>query len=161
MPSDFQFVGIEETLAAYDARSCDDWALFAGNRLIMKGNGHDQLKDFLSMIARSGTTAVYTIKVFEELPDGTKINSKTADDGSFNFKLFSPDGRGQFSGIIGTHYGDPVQMQILERLGALEAEGRRRRSRGWGEVTGADPTGSATPRSVRCADRHPLSSRGG
>jgi len=121
MATDYQFVGIKHTLAAFQSRGVEAWAIFAGKRLITRGCGVDELAAFLQMIAQSNTVAVYTIKVYEDIDDPKEIKSNTADDGSFNFKLFSLDGGGgSMSGIIGTHYGDPVQMEILERLKALE-----------------------------------------
>lgn len=130
MPSDFQFLGKQETLYAFESRGVEDWAIFCGSRFIMKGQGISELEKFLDMIARSGTMAIYTLKVYEGLPDGAKINSKTPDDGSFNFKLFSLDGSpGQLSGIIQRHYADPAMEKLLaelndvkQRLAGMEAE---------------------------------------
>ncbi len=119
MASDIQFFGIDDLLEVYQDRGLDRWALFAGKRLITDGDGADDLRAFLLRMSRSGTFACYTLKVYEGLGD-EKIRPNTVDDGSFNFKLFSMDSRGP-GGIVGTHYGDPVQQKILERLDGLEA----------------------------------------
>lgn len=116
MATDFQFVGIDETLEAYESRGVDAWALFAGKRMIVRGTGIDALKKFLTMISNSGTVAVYTLKVYETVSDDSEIKSNTPDDGSFNFKIHSLD-RGGMSGIVGRHYGDP---DIADRLDAIE-----------------------------------------
>lgn len=118
MATDFQFVGIDETLEAYESRSVDAWALFAGKRMIIRGTGIDSLKKFLTMISNSGTVAVYTLKVYETVSDDTEIKSNTPDDGSFNFKIHSLE-RGGMSGIIGRHYGDPIET-IADRLDVIE-----------------------------------------
>ena len=118
MATDFQFVGIDETLEAYESRSVDAWALFAGKRMIIRGTGIDSLKKFLTMISNSGTVAVYTLKVYETVSDDTEIKSNTPDDGSFNFKIHSLE-RGGMSGIIGRHYGDPIET-IADRLDIIE-----------------------------------------
>lgn len=116
MATDFQFVGIDETLEAFESRGVDAWALFAGKRMIVRGTGIDSLKKFLTMISNSGTVAVYTLKVYETVSDDSEIKNNTPDDGSFNFKIHSLD-RGGMSGIVGRHYGDP---DIADRLDAIE-----------------------------------------
>lgn len=101
MATGYEFLGLQETLAAFEARNVDSWAVFSGTRFIMKGQGMNELEQFLAMIARSGTSAIYTLKVYEDLPAGTKLNSKTPDDGSYNFKLFDLYGNsGALSGAL-------------------------------------------------------------
>lgn len=116
MATGYEFLGLKETLAAYESRGLEQWAIFSGNRFIMKGEGIDALGQFLAMISRSNTTATYTLKVYEQLGEKERINSKTPDDGSFNFKLFDLYGNsGTLSGIIPTHYGDPGQVDPIKK----------------------------------------------
>jgi hypothetical protein len=114
MAADFQFVGIDETLQAFESRNVEIWALFAGKRLILKGEGIDELRAFLAQMARSQTQAVYTLKVYDALSDKAEIKSNTPDDGSFNFKLATHE--------IGTLSGTSKALQDLrEEIAAMRS----------------------------------------
>lgn len=117
-----QFIGLEETIKAFNYRNAEVWAIFDGKRLIHKGEGENELREFLTMISNSGTTATYILKVYDDFSDPKNVKSNTPDDGSFNFKLFSVADGGAVGGIVRRHYGDPVQAEILAKLGALEQQ---------------------------------------
>lgn len=91
MASSIQFKGIDSVVAAYENRDVPAWSLWQGKQFIFKyeGNsideGSQQLTEYLNMLAQS-TNAIYTLKVYEDVPGG-KIKSNTPDDGSFNFKI--------------------------------------------------------------------------
>jgi len=116
-----QFLGIEDTLKAFEYRDVKVWSIFDGKRMIHKGAGETDLREFLEMISRSGTAATYILKVYEDIDDPKQVKSNTPDDGSFSFKLFGYESAGM-GGIVPRHYGDPVQAKILERLGAIEQQ---------------------------------------
>jgi len=118
-----QFLGIDDILKAFDYRGTEVWSIFDGKRMIHKGTGESDLREFLEMVSRSGTTASYILKVYEDISDHKQVKSNTADDGSFSFKLFRFDEPAAgMSGIVSRHYGDPVQAKILERLGVIEQQ---------------------------------------
>lgn len=91
MSSSVQFKGLESVIAAYENREVPAWSLWQGKQFMFKYEGSDisegstQLHATLEMLAQS-SNAIYTLKVYEDLPGG-KIKNNTPDDGSFNFKL--------------------------------------------------------------------------
>jgi hypothetical protein len=88
-----QFRGSETVLTAFLNRDCSAWSLWVGGQFLFKYAGENveearqALQDTLIMIEQSESTAIYTLKVYEELPKGVKIKEKTECDGSFNFRL--------------------------------------------------------------------------
>jgi hypothetical protein len=116
-----QFIGIEEALNAFSYRGVDIWAIYDGKRLMHKGSGENDLREFLEMISKSGTSATYILKVYEDLTDAKEVKSNTADDGSFNFKLFPAGEQVGGRGIIQRHYGYPsFEDRVAERLDKIE-----------------------------------------
>lgn len=110
MPS-VQFFGISQVVAAAENMDCPAWAIYNGRMLFMKFEGGTMeesiafLDGALTMLANSGTTAIYTIKFFEtEEGAKIKINEKSVcTGGSFNFKLVDPEQRAvvQYGGNVG------------------------------------------------------------
>lgn len=96
-----QFYGVDAVLQAAENRNCPGWAIFIGKSMFMKYEGINadeslqMLREHLEMLEPSGTTAIYTLKFFEQPTTGVlKINEKTVcDGGSFNFKLVDPEQR--------------------------------------------------------------------
>lgn len=83
-----QFRGINQTIAAFENRGVDAWSLWDGKAFMFKGVGVNDLTTILESLDRGGTTAVYTLKVYEDISDAKKIKSATECDGSFNFRLY-------------------------------------------------------------------------
>lgn len=85
-----QFVGIANVLQSFEDRKIEAWAIFVHKQMLTKGWGSDQLQAFLTTLDNSGTNAIYTLKVYEDITDErgvSKIKSNTADDGAVNFRL--------------------------------------------------------------------------
>jgi hypothetical protein len=127
MPSNqtVQFRGLETVLKAYENRNLPAWSLWVGQQFLFKYEGSTvdeavlQLNEVLEMILKDGSTAIYTLKVYEDLPAGGKIKEKTPADGSFNFRL-QEDSREYVRGN-GNSYNS--QIATLEaRIKELEAE---------------------------------------
>src|SRR5271154_4184588 len=102
-----QFVGAENVKNAFQRAKVLNWALFNGKTLLEKYEGEDQessqqLFDFyIDALNDNGSSSLYRLSTYEELPDGGKIKPSTEPDRSFQFKLFdrggynSPGGQGQ------------------------------------------------------------------
>jgi hypothetical protein len=90
--SSIQFFGIESVIAAYEARNVAAFAIWQGKQFQFPcvpdsvEDGSVELQAILERLAKS-TNAIYTLKVYEDVPTGGKIKSNTPDDGSFNFRL--------------------------------------------------------------------------
>ena len=94
--SSVQFRGVKQVVKAYEQNDMAPWSLWWSPRDLMakyEGNsmqeGEAQLQAALSLLSEGGSEATYTLKVYEALPKGTKINSATPYSGSFNFGLFN------------------------------------------------------------------------
>lgn len=86
-----QFKSIDTVLEAYERRKVPAWSLWQGSQFMFKYEGDDleqgasELQTILEAL-RESTNAIYTLKVYEDVPGG-RIKDKTPHDGSFNFKL--------------------------------------------------------------------------
>lgn len=102
MASAVQFVGLTRVLSAFRNRNVPAWSIFCGKQFLTKyepdaetqedqimNDSENMLSEYLGEICKSGTNAIYTLKVYEEYKD--RIKSNTPDDGSFNFRLNEPE----------------------------------------------------------------------
>lgn len=106
-----QFRGIKNVVKAYSNKKVPAWGLFQGTQFLEKYEGDDTdegaqlLKDYLEALdQRSNDMNTYTLCVYE-VPAGTKINSSTKFDASFNFRL-----------------ADTIEDHITSRVGGLYEE---------------------------------------
>lgn len=141
-----QFIGIDPVLNAYEARKVAPWALFMNRQFLFKYEG-DDLKEGAELLATilnqlNESPAVYTLKVYEDLPGG-KIREKTECDGSFNFRIV--DAQGGAVGMVGGGSANyelvrlmqdirQDQKQLAERLEMLESDEIE------GEISGVNST---------------------
>ena len=95
--SSVQFTGIENIIEAFEANDIPYFGVFAGKSLIFKNptRGEEAIQDTFeaSELLRSflyklnkGSNAVYTLKLYENLPGGG-ITDKTPANFSINFRL--------------------------------------------------------------------------
>lgn len=117
-----QFWGKESVLQAYQSRDVAAWSLWQGSAFLNKcetddvQEGVEKLSGFLNMLSES-TNAIYTLKIYEELPSG-KIKRDTKDDGSFNFRL---NAEGQIMNRM--EYQSTMSRKEMEtKIAALEAK---------------------------------------
>lgn len=83
-----QFKSAEKASEAFGNTECQAWSVWTGKQLMYKGIGVADLDAFLDLLKDNGASnAIYTIAYYEEITDKKKINSKTAFDGSFNFRM--------------------------------------------------------------------------
>lgn len=117
MAASVQFKGLECVVKAFENRGVDTFSIFQAKQFMFKGDGVDELSEILKSLENSGTSAVYTLKIYEKtLSD--KVKNNTSDDGSFNFKLNENDSE---------RYGVPAKSHpgsngsyLLSRLDELE-----------------------------------------
>lgn len=133
MPS-VQFFGEERVLEAADRIDCAAWAIFIAGKLFTKYEGNDKeeskrfLESALGLLSESETTAVYTLKFFEQTAKGIKINEKSVcDAGSFNFKLVDTSERKEQyiqnrNGVISSMYKEISGIKDEIRLLREEKE---------------------------------------
>lgn len=89
--SSIQFRGKEQVLTAYQSRGVDVWSIFQGKTLLTKGTGINELDQYLQMVDKAESQAIYILKVYEEISDPIKVKEKTEADGSFYFRLQEPE----------------------------------------------------------------------
>lgn len=83
-----QFQGINQVMKAYDLREDEKfWAVFQSKSFLHRGEGRDNLVDFLNLLAQSESTAIYTLKVYDDVNSVSDIRERTEASGSFNFQL--------------------------------------------------------------------------
>lgn len=111
--SSIQFRGMDQVMAAFINRDAECWSMWAGKQFLFKGFGEDTLQTILTALCEnSGSNAIYTIRVYEDITDPKKIKSNTPDDGSFNFRL-NEENMVNGSGLtVGQTYG--LAGQLLE-----------------------------------------------
>lgn len=130
MASSVQFRDIDGVIKAYENRDVPAWSLWQQKQFMFKyegtslDEGAQQLEDTLKLLGQS-SNAIYTLKVYEDLPGG-KIKSNTPDDGSFNFKINGEEQQitqGQYASL---KYNNDLRQElaeIKEKLAAIEEEG--------------------------------------
>lgn len=91
-----QFWGKDSVLKAFEHRDAPSWSIWQGRQFLFKFEGtntsdaREALAEVLEMISEQ-STAIYTLKIYEDLGTEKKIKSTTPDDGSFNFKLIAEE----------------------------------------------------------------------
>lgn len=81
-----QLIGKEAVLSRFSKFDADTWALLQGKQFIASGSGSDELKDWLVDFEETGSTAAFTLRVYEgEAPTSNQIGRDFI--GSINFKL--------------------------------------------------------------------------
>jgi hypothetical protein len=108
-----QLIGKKAVLSRFEKFDCESWALYQGKQFIVGGVGVDSLGEWLTSFDESGSTATYTLRVYD--CDSAPTSSMAANDYSacMNFKLQDAyEGYG-----IGGH-----SNKLMERIGALEKQ---------------------------------------
>jgi len=108
-----QLRGKEPVLKAYTARGVDFWAIFCKKDLIVKGQGEQDLEQFLDMLESNESGAQYKLKVYEDVTDLKQIKEKTEADGSITFVLKERTDTGNHREYYRT-------KELSERIGTIE-----------------------------------------
>lgn len=60
-----QLIGTKAVLSRYEKLDCDAWALYQGKQFIVGGLGSEPLSEWLNDFAQSGSTATYTLRIYD------------------------------------------------------------------------------------------------
>lgn len=89
-----QFWGEDQVVGAYEMNEMAPWSMWNGQAMMFVYDGDDInegaqiLAQTMEMLRKGGSSACFTLKVYEDLPPGGKIKSKTDYSRSFNFSVF-------------------------------------------------------------------------
>lgn len=113
-----QFYGKETVIEAFQNRKVEAWAIFQHKELLIKGIGEEDFTEFIEMLAKGSTNAIYTVRVYEDMQDTKQIKSNTPNDGGFNFRLNADE-----QIITGSQYSRMGSMnQLISEVSALRKE---------------------------------------
>jgi len=121
-----QFVGITEVMKAFDNMKCAKWSVCQGKALNFSYSGNDleegreDLEEWLKMIDKRTTQAVYTLKFYEGHTAG-RITAATGETTSFNFRLCDELEEGNRRSNYPARY-NPAEFTLLEELRELKQE---------------------------------------
>lgn len=125
-----QFFGIDNVVQAYVNNQCAPFSLWSGKLQLLKydGTGPDGYKqptvqegmqllnDYLCAMY-SGTTAIYTLRTYEDLKPGEKIKPSTEYDTAFNFKInVAPQASDGTMVYAGTGRGNNLVLEELKKI---------------------------------------------
>jgi hypothetical protein len=126
-----QFLGSDNVKQAFQNVSQSgviNWAIFNGKALLEKYEGDDQgqsidlFNQYVDALENNGTTSLYRLQTYEDLPAGGKIKPSTEPDRSFQFKLYDAQS-GSYNRSVGSpRYPGDSMNQVLEKLNAMEAK---------------------------------------
>jgi hypothetical protein len=119
-----QFFGVDQAVEAYERRDVPAFSLWQGKQMLHKfdgskdgdcsiATGAQELRSYLDMLYEN-STAIYTLRVYEDLKPGQKIKPSTEHDGSFNFRINAPEQRAAGMGG-GNNNLLLVEMQKINR----------------------------------------------
>jgi hypothetical protein len=106
-----QLIGKNAVLSCYDKCGADAWALYQGKVFIVGGVGGDALDGWLTDFDKSGTTATYTLRLYNTNEAPTSSTGNTDYTAAMNFKL--SDDYGGY-GIAGH------SNKLMERIKGIE-----------------------------------------
>lgn len=127
-----QFYGLESVVDAYKNKQTPAFAICAGKLLQMTYDGNDVdgyraptmqegiqvLLHYLSSMYQ-GTTAIYTLKTYDNLKNEEKIRPSTEYSTAFNFRLSDPSTFNGTNGQImpyGRNYGNNLILEEIQKL---------------------------------------------
>lgn len=106
-----QLIGRESVLRAFNEVDGGSWAILQSKQFIVSGEGDDKLAAWLDAFFPSGSTATYTLRVYDADSPPDSITAGTGFVASFNFKL-----QDVYEGAGVSGYGG----KLSARLDALE-----------------------------------------
>lgn len=116
--SSVQFRDTESVIEAFNNRGVEAWSISQGKQFMFKGIGHDGFESILKTLELGDSSALYTVRIYEDITCDKEIKSNTPDDGSFNFRL-NEDMRESYRSIKG--FSNPSKDNaVLAKLDAIE-----------------------------------------
>lgn len=119
-----QFRELDEVIQAYQENNSPVFAIFHNESLIRKYTG-DDIDEGCQQLAKElvkleNSAAIYTLRIYDSIPDKGAIRSGTPYDGSYNFRFR------EYDAVSGTKKTDPQLLELLgrmnDRLDDLEEE---------------------------------------
>jgi len=106
-----QLIGSKAVLTRYEKFSTDAWALYQGKQFIVGGVGADNLTEWVRDFEAAGSTATYTLRVYDSDEVPTSATAGVDYIASVNFKVVD-----QYEGYgIAGH-----SNKLMERIKGLE-----------------------------------------
>lgn len=106
-----QLIGTKAVVQRYEKLSAESWALFQGRQFLVGGVGSQDLQDWVKDFETAGSTATYTLRVYDS-PDAPTSSTANSDYiACINFKAVDEY---EGHGIAG------YSNKVMERIKGLE-----------------------------------------
>lgn len=121
-----QLRGTPNIMTAFDSLKITSCALFYESRCLFKSAGENLedtraiLQGFLKKLEMSNTTAMYELRLYEDVKDKKKIKASTEADYAYNVMLFDPE-EYPSNGMVTRREGYALVMQELQDIKAQMA----------------------------------------
>lgn len=122
MAAGTQFIGKEAILAVYSEEYGDQypWALFQSKKRRAAGIGADELSRWVDRFAPAGSSATYTLCVYDEDVDPEKVGAGTDALACWDFKITAYQGNGGGSGGAMGKLQQMMESDFMARIKAVE-----------------------------------------
>lgn len=127
MATGVQFKGIDKVVQAFTNRDCCAWSIWSGKQFLFScvassaNEAAGELSNLLEALDQSGK-CVYTLKVYEDVKDGSRITEKTEAHGSFNFRLNEEDEPAGYGRVSGYKEVEALKAEIATLKSELEED---------------------------------------
>ena len=116
--SSVQTIGVPSILARYDKVEGEAWAIYQGREFIVSGMGKDVLSDWLYSFEAAGSTAIYTLRVYDYDEPPTSSEAAAGYLARINFKIVDTY---EGAGVAGYGRGIGERLDKIEkRLAGFE-----------------------------------------
>lgn len=106
-----QLIGTKAVVEKYEKLNCDSWAIYQGKQFIVGGVGNDGLQGWISDFEAAGSTATYTLRVYDSSEAPTSATANSDYVACINFKVVD-----QYEGYgIAGHTN-----KLMQRIESLE-----------------------------------------
>lgn len=106
-----QLIGKKAVIGRYEKLDCEAWALYQGKQFIAGGNGALELQDWLNDFEQSGSTAIYTMRVYDSEECPTSSTSTSNYIACVHFKVVDT-----YEGLGINGYSN----KLTDRIGQIE-----------------------------------------
>jgi hypothetical protein len=117
-----QFRGVENSVEALRNIHVACWSLWTNKNMIEKYEGEDEVESvslfegICKKLRAGASTAIYTLRTYDELPPGGHIKSSTEPDRSFNFCVYDYGEGPQTAGR------NEMEARLNQRLDSIESK---------------------------------------
>lgn len=82
-----QLIGTKAVVSKYEKLNCDSWAIYQSKQFIVGGVGSDGLQEWLQDFETAGSTATYTLRVYDSSDAPTSATANSDYIACINFKV--------------------------------------------------------------------------